>query len=346
MSADADKERRRWRNLLGMPARPRPVVGATPADVVHRENKWSLLRYRARPEGLAHATPVLLVPSLINRHYVLDLQPGKSIAEVLVARGHDVFIIDWGTPGPEDRFVDFDTVADRSIGRALRVAAQHSRRGKVHLLGYCLGGTLTVVHAAVRPERVASLTTLAAPVAFTDDGLLATWTRLPQFDVGALVDALGNVPWQIMQSAFQMLRPTLPLSKAAHVIDRAWDDEFLDGFFALETWGNDNVSFPGEAYRQYIEGLYRADGLVRETFALSGHPVRMGNIACPLLAVTFAHDTIVPEASAAPLLERVSSVDKERLHLPGGHVGAVVSRKALATLWPKISAWWAARDAD
>ena len=150
---DAAKEQRRWRNLLGMVKRPKPVVGATPADVVHRENKWSLLRYRARPEGVAYATPVLLVPSLINRHYVLDLQPGRSIAEALVARGHDVFIIDWGTPGPEDRLLSFDTITDTYLGRAIRVAAQHGARAKAHVLGYCLGGTLAVVHAAVRPAQ-------------------------------------------------------------------------------------------------------------------------------------------------------------------------------------------------
>ncbi len=344
--SDAGKETRRWRNLLGMVARKKPVVGVTPADVVHRENKWSLLRYRPRPEGVAYATPVLLVPSLINRHYVLDLQPGKSVAETLVARGHDVFIVDWGTPGPEDRHLTFDDITDGYLGRAVRVAAQHGARGKTHVLGYCLGGTLAVIHAAVRPEKIASLTVLAAPVAFHDDGLLSLWTRSSTFDLGAMIDATGNVPWQLMQGAFQMLRPTLPLSKAAHVLDRAWDDEFLDGFFALEAWGNDNVSFPGEAYRRYVEGLYRADGLINETFTLSGHRVRLGDITCPTLAVTFAHDNIVPEASAAPLMDRIGSADKERVHLPGGHVGAVISRKALATLWPTISAWWAAHDAE
>ena len=94
--------------LLTRFGRPMPRVGQTPAVTVHHENKWRLLRYRARPEGLAFRTPILLVPSLINRHYVLDLMPNKSFAQWLVARGHDVYVIDWGTPGDEDRFLDFD----------------------------------------------------------------------------------------------------------------------------------------------------------------------------------------------------------------------------------------------
>ncbi len=335
--------KRIW-NLLTLLQRPKPQVGGTPCDVVHRENKLRLLRYRARPNGLAWKTPILMVPSLINRHYVLDLMPGKSFVQYLVAQGHDVYIIDWGTPGAEDRYLTFDDVCDRYIGRAVRAASKLSQTAGVHLLGYCLGGTLTAIYTAVRPERVATLMTLAAPIAFHDDGLLSQWTRTPTFDLDALVEATGNVPWQLMQPAFQMLRPTMNLSKTVHMIDRAWDDEFLDGFLALETWANDNVSFPGECYRKYIGELYQKNALICNQFALRGKPVLLSNITCPLLAVTFEHDHIVPKASAQPLVPLVSSPDKEQLHLPGGHVGAVVSRKASTRLWPKLHSWWCARE--
>ncbi|MCC7539602.1 MAG: alpha/beta fold hydrolase, partial [Deltaproteobacteria bacterium] len=345
-----DRWPRRWSNLASLWKRPQPVVGATPHDVVHAEGKWRLLRYRppttASGAAVAQATrsPLLLVPSLINRHYVLDLQPGKSFAEWLVAHGHDVFVIDWGTPGDEDRYVTFDDVADRALGRAIRRACAVAGSERAHLLGYCLGGTLVVAHAAVRPERVASIVALAAPIGFADDGLLSAWTRSPTFDVGAMVDALGNAPTWLMQPAFHLLRPTLSLSKGVHLLDRAWDDAYLDGFLALERWGNDNVAFPGEAYRTYVEQLYRGDGLLRGTFSLGGRPVRLEQITCPTLAVTFEHDNIVPWRSAAVLLDRISSAEREHIHMPGGHVGAVVSRKASETLWPQLSAWWAAHD--
>ena len=332
--------------VLRQAQRPKPKVGSTPAFVVHHENKWRLLRYRPRAAGPAYRTPVLLVPSLINRHYVLDLMPGKSFAEWLVAQGHDVYLIDWGTPSDEDRFVDFDDIADRAIARALRVACKTAGAEQAHVLGYCLGGTLAVIHAARRPERVASLTLLAAPVAFHDDGLLSLWTRTQSFDVAALVAGAGNVPWQLLQSAFHMLRPTLNLQKAVTILDKAWDDEFMDGFLAIETWGSDNVSFPGACYRTYIEELYRADGLMQGSFSLSGLPVRLENVRCPVLAVTFEHDTIVPWQSAAVVLDRVGSSDKHRLHLAGGHVGAVVSKKASKGLWPALSTFWADRDAS
>lgn len=332
--------------VLRQAQRPKPKVGSTPAFVVHHENKWRLLRYEPRESGPAFRTPVVLVPSLINRHYVLDLMPGKSFAEWLVAQGHDVYVIDWGTPSDEDRFVDFDDVADRAIARALRVACKTAGAEQAHVLGYCLGGTLAVIHAALRPERVASLTLLAAPVAFHDDGLLSLWTRTKSFDVSALVAGAGNVPWQLLQSAFHMLRPTLNLQKAVTILDKAWDDEFMDGFLAIETWGSDNVAFPGACYRTYIDELYRADGLMQGSFSMSGRPVRLENVRCPVLAVTFEHDTIVPWQSAAVVLDRVGSIDKHRLHLSGGHVGAVVSKKASKGLWPALSTFWADRDAS
>ena len=340
-----DRLRERLTNLTTLTT-TKATVGATPADVVHTENKWRLLHYRARPQGLARRTPVLLVPSLINRHYVLDLMPGKSFTEYLVAQGHDVFAIDWGTPGPEDRFLTFDDICDRYLGRAVRIAARNAPDGRVHLFGYCLGGVLTTIYAAARPEHVASLTAVAAPVRFKDDGMLASWVADPGFDLGALVDACGNIPSSLMQSAFQMLRPTLGLAKVVGLVDRLWDTEFVAGYAALETWATDNVSMPGEFFRRYIDELYRGDALIEGKFTLSGDLVLLRNITCPTLAVTFLHDNIVPWKSAAVLIDEVGSTDKHHLHLPGTHVGSVISRGAAKSLWPQLSTWLAQRDAE
>ena len=332
------------RGLAALVGRPTPLVGQTPADVVHAENKWRLLHYVPRPEGIQFRTPVLLIPSLINRHYVLDLMPGKSFAESLVAAGHDVFVIDWGTPEAEDRYVSFEDIVVSAIGRALRVSTRTAGSDAAHVLGYCLGGTLALLHAALDPSRVRSLTLVAAPVDFHDDGLLSRWTRTTSLDTTALVEGAGNVPWQLMQGAFQLLRPTLPLVKAVSLAQKAWDEPFLDGFFAIETWGNDNVSFPGACWRTYVEELYRKNALVRGELRIGGRPVRLSALRCPILCVTFEHDEIVPHASATVVLPHASSSDKEHLHLAGGHVGAMVSSSAAKKLWPKMRAFWAARD--
>jgi polyhydroxyalkanoate synthase len=317
------------------------VVGSTPHQVVWSENKWRLLRF-GRPGGFA--TPVLLVPSLINRWYVLDLGPGRSLIEWLVAQGHDVFCIDWGTPGDEDRYLTWDDFAGRYVGRAVRVASRYGRSGDVHVLGYCLGGTLAATSVAAFPDRVASLLALAAPIDFDHAGIMAQWTRTPTFDVGALIEAFGNVPWPLMQASFQLLKPTLLAQKTVALLDRAWDDEFLEGFLATERWGTDNVSFPGACYARYITELYRENRLVRGGFSVAGRPAELAQIRCPLLALAFEDDHIVPLASAAPLVDRVASVDKQLVVQRGGHVGAVVSKKAADRLWPIMSQFWSRLD--
>ncbi|HEY3801257.1 MAG TPA: alpha/beta fold hydrolase [Kofleriaceae bacterium] len=318
-----------------------PPVGQTPHTVVWTENKWCLRKFA--PLVPRHATPIVMVPSLINRWYVLDLGPGRSLIEWLVAQGFTVYCIDWGTPTAEDRYLTWDDVAGRYIGRAVRLAARASTTGTAHVLGYCLGGTLATTYVAAFPEHVASLVALAAPIDFDHAGIMATWTRTPTFDVASILAAFGNVPWPLMQASFHMLKPTMTAAKLTKLLDRAWDDEFLEAFLVTERWGNDNVSFPGACYAQYIEQLYRANMLVRGGFTLAGRPAELSQIDAPVLAIAFEDDHIVPLASAAPLVDRVASIDKQLVVQGGGHVGAVVSRSAAKRLWPVMANFWAAR---
>lgn len=337
----------RLKNLLALPLRSKPVLGATPFDAVHQENKWTLRRYRApgtESPSPRYRTPVLLVPSLINRPYVLDLRPGRSMVEHLVRAGHDVFLLDWGTPGAEDRFVTFDDVAGTWLGRALRRSCEVAGAPRAHLLGYCMGGTLALAHAAADSSRVASLSLLAAPVDFSEGGLLTEWMRAPGFDPQALTRAFGLLPWPLMQAAFYALKPTQIPSKYVALFDRAWDDEFLDGWLAIEAWGADNVSLPGAFFERYVEELYRGDALVKGTFTLRGRPAKLSSYERSLFAVTFEHDHIVPPRCATAVLDKVASKDVVHLHLNGGHVSSVVSSKAAKSLWPALSGFWAERD--
>lgn len=343
---------RRLARLGGLPWRPRPAVGATPADVVYRENKLRLLRYRPATDAPPRGPAILLVPSLINRHYVLDLMPGKSLAAWLVAAGREVYCVDWGTPGPEDAWLDMDDIVLGLLGRALRATRRHAA-GRAdgdqppHLLGYCMGGMFTAMLAARRPDEVGSLTALAAPIRMAGDpGLLRAWATTPGLDVDALVEADGVVPWQLLQAAFSLLRPTLQLSKAVHLMDRADREGFLDGYLAMETWANDNVGLPGAFFASYMADIYRDDRLAAGTLSLGGAPLSLASVRCPTHAVVFEDDHIAPADSCRALLELVGSEERRLLALRGSHVGGVVSTAASRTLWPKLLAFWTDVDAD
>jgi polyhydroxyalkanoate synthase len=322
-----------------------PPIAPSPYDRVYRANKLQLLRYRI-PPGVERrpGAPLVMVPSLINRHYILDLMPGRSLVEHLTARGFDVYMIDWGRPGPEDRFTSFDEYLTGLLDRSVRRAAQISGAPRASVLGYCMGGTFAAIHAALRPERVQSLIALAAPIDFSQAGLLGLWSAARYLDVDRLVDSLGNIPWPLLQATFHMLVPTLTAQKLLYLYDKVTDEGFADSFLSLETWGNDNVSFPGECFRRYLKDLYQQNLLCRGGLTVSGERVSLSRISCPVLNVVAQGDHIVPERSATPLSSLVGSKDSTLWLRPGGHIGAIVSRTASRDLWPALAAWLGERS--
>lgn len=316
-------------------------LAPTPRDTLLEDGAARLYRFRRSPDAgrkdTATTAPLLLVPSLINRWYVLDLREGVSLAASLVERGLDVWCLDWGAPGPEDRYFSWEDVVAR-LSRAVRRVRRHTKAKKVGLLGYCIGGTLAGIHAALEPETVAAFVNLAGPFDFTEGGFLAHMTNPRWFDVDAIADA-GNVTSHQMQSGFQMLRPTLSISKWVGLMDRWTDPGFRVAFEALEAWANDNVDFPAAAYRTYIRELYQENRLVKGTHRVAGREVDLARITCPVLTVATDKDTICPPKAASALNEHCGAKDKELLVVPGGHVGAVVGSKAPKNLYPAIGEW-------
>jgi polyhydroxyalkanoate synthase len=304
-------------------------------DTVHEDGTVRLYRFRG-PRRARGA--VLLVPSLINRWYVLDLRRGASVVEALVAAGLDVFCVDWGEPHDEDRHLDWDAVLAR-LARAARRTRRIAGEARIGLLGYCLGGTLAAIHAALEPERVAALVNLAGPIDFARAGLLAHLTNRRWFDASALAEA-GNIGAEQMQAGFVALRPTAQLAKLVSQLDpsaRA-DDDKRAAFRALETWASDNVAFPAAAYVRYIEELYQGNQLVRGEHHIAGRRVDLAAIRCPVLTVTTTKDTICPPDAALALSDITGG---ERLSIPGGHVGAVVGDKARTLLYPRLAEFFA-----
>lgn len=329
----------RGRNLAAIVrGRKKARVGVTPAEVVWQRGRMTLLRY----EGGRQGVPLLMVPSLINQHYILDLQPGKSLVEFLLGRGFDVFMIRWGRPGAEERHLTFDDHIELLLGGAAAAVQRMTGAAEIHLLGYCVGGILTTIYGALHQDRLVSMINLATPVDFHRGGTLATWMDSRYMNVDLLVDALGNIPWPLMQVPFHLLKPTAQASKLVYVADRLWDDRFLDSFMALETWANDNVSFPGECYRRYIRDLYQRNLLVKGELTIGGRRVDLGRITCPLLNVAAHEDHIVPLESARALSALVPQTQEEIVG--GGHIGAVVGYRASKTLWPRMAGFMRAAE--
>lgn len=315
-----------------------PRLAQTPRSTLHREGTASLYRFG---EGTRGGTPLLIVPSLINRWYVLDLRPGASVVEALVAAGVDVWLLDWGVPEAEDRYRSWTDVLD-TLARATRRVLRSSKATRLALLGYCMGGTLASIHAALHPAQIAALVDLAGPIDFAQGGMLRRMVEPAWFDADAIADAGNVAPFQ-MQAGFTALRPTLDLAKLVSMPDVVADPEALLAYRALETWASDNIPFPGEAYRTYITELYQGNALYEGRHRVRGQLADLAKITCPTLAIVADRDAICPAPAATALLAKVSTTDTATLRVPGGHVGAVVGRRASREMYPGLIAWLRAR---
>jgi polyhydroxyalkanoate synthase len=325
------------RALVGLPDET-PALAQTPRDELPLESGARLLHFRG---AATIARPILLVPSLINRWYVLDLRPGASLVEALVGAGFDVWLLDWGIPEAEDRYLDWDTVLQR-LARASRRVQRETAQSAIGLLGYCMGGTLSAIHAAQHADTIAAFVTLCAPIDFSLGGMLRRMVDPSWFDADAIADA-GNVAPSQMQAGFNALRPTLDLAKLMAQPDLLADSKQRAAFLALDAWASDNIPFPGDAYRRYIREMYQGNELVAGTHRANGKPALLGAIRCPALTITASRDQICPPAAATALLRHVGSTDTSTLDVPGGHVGAVVGSKAAHVMYPGLIRWLAPR---
>jgi polyhydroxyalkanoate synthase len=324
---------------------PRVPMGAAPHREIYRRNKLRLLHYEPRAERI-YPVPLLMVPSMINRYYILDLTPGRSLVEYLLSRGIDVYMLDWGEPGDEDAVISFDAYIAEYLDRVVKQVTRRSKSEQISLLGYCMGGTLTTIYTALRPRAIKNMVNLGAPIDFKDGGLLSRWTDAAYYPVDKLVETFGNVPLFLMQAGFQMLKPMGQLAKWVTFFEKVENEEFVKVFLAMEAWANDNVAFPGEAFRQFVKTSYQENLLCQNRLAVGGERVDLGAIACALLNNVAQMDHICAPKSASVLNELVASADKQLVILPGGHVGIVSGTGAKKYLWPTIGDWLVARSGE
>jgi poly[(R)-3-hydroxyalkanoate] polymerase subunit PhaC len=337
------------RQSRGLPPVGWPSVATTAADVLWTDGNARLLHYRrdaVPPIATATnaKTPLLLVCSLINRPYVLDLLAERSVVRRLLERGHDVWLLDWGTPTSDDATRSLGSYALDQLPRAAEVVTRTAKSAQLHLLGYCMGGTLSLMAIAADRVPAASLVAMATPVALHDEGLLSLWCRAPGFQPAELADAYGNVPPHILQPAFKMLDPVSLATKFVHLDGKVEDADFLRFFLAMETWLEDSVAFPGRAFVDWVE-LYRSDALAGGKLVVDGTRIDLGRVRCPLFHVVAEGDYITPPPSSLALEKLAGAGTQETMRMSGGHIGLSTGRAAHERLWPAVSQFLHAHDA-
>ncbi len=316
--------------------------GCSAREASFRVDKTVLWRYAPLAPS-AGLPPLVICYALVNRPYKKDQQPDRSLVRGLLGHGLDVYLVDWGYPDRADSGLTLDDYVNRYLGACIDHVRQAHGVPQVNLLGVCQGGTMSICHAALAPERVRNLVTMVTPVDFhTDDNLLSKWAR--RLEVDALVDALGNVPGELLNAAFLALMPLrLTARKYAGLADIADDRAALDNFLRMERWIHDSPDQAGAAFRQFIRDFFQENRLVRGGLAIGGRPVDPRRIACPVLNIHASQDHLVPPSASRPLEGLVGSRDYTPFEVQGGHIGIYVSRSAQELLPRTIAQWLLSR---
>jgi polyhydroxyalkanoate synthase subunit PhaC len=319
--------------------------GATPSEVVYEEDRVQLRHYPG--DGPAkYKTPLLFVFALVNRPYILDILPNKSVVAHFVKAGFDTYLIDWGKPTYSDRHLNLNSYVNGYLRNVVKFLQKRTASPQVNLLGYCMGGTMSTIFTALHPEYVKNLILLAAGIDFsTREGLLNLWSDARYFDVDAFIDTYGNCPAEYLQACFLMLKPVQNLlAKPVALFERLEDPKYVDEFLTMEAWLNDNVAVPGETFREFVKYLYQQNLLVQNRLTIGRRTVNLKRITCPVLNLLAERDDLVPPSQSRPLGELVGSEDREEIVHATGHIGLAMGSSAQREVWPRAVEWLAKRS--
>jgi polyhydroxyalkanoate synthase len=322
-----------WPHLFDVLLGSRRVHVATmPGAVVWQRGTATLARLGVlRPRG----EPVVLVHSVVTRPWILDLLPERSLAGALIGAGHDVHLFDWGDPGRAQAAMGLDGHVGL-LAEAVNAAAHRSPTGRVHVVGYCMGGTLALaVVGANGAGPVASLTLIAPPFDAEVPGGMAAVLARPELTPVLALDGDGCVPAAFVREGFHLLRRRA-VRYAWGRFRRRRDRDFQRVASALSRWAWEQRRLPGALWFDLVD-LFRENALLRGTLRVGGRRVDLANVTVPTLVLVTDRDHIVPIASSLALTRQVPQAEVVRC--PAGHVSMLMGHESRTVLVPALDAF-------
>ena len=313
-------------------------VGTLSHEVLDETRLYKLLHYRPLVSRTAR-TPILVVYALMNKSYILDLQPDKSWLRSLLSQGFNVYLIDWKTPTNIDKFASFDDYVNYYIDDCVDLVRNENSVERLTLHGYCLGSTMAAMYTTLHQEKVRNLATIA-PIIDTenDETVLANFARY--LDVKRIAETLGNFPREYLYGCFSMLKPFKQgVNKYLNLVENIDNAKFVQNFLRMEKWLYDTPSIAGETFKQWIEDIYQKNLLVKNEMRVGENLIDLSRINVPLLNIVAEEDHLVSPQCSVALNDSVSSVDKRLMHFHTGHVGLIASSYSQNNVLPKVGQW-------
>lgn len=318
------------------------VIHCQHREIFHQD-KLRLLHFPATAPANSQ-TPLLICYSLVNRWYMIDLEPQTSLLARLLAQGIEVYVIDWGYPDLSDQQLDLDDYINGYLHQCVQEVTRHSGQPQVNLLGICQGGTFSLCYSALYPEQVKNLVTLVTPVDFhSADNHLSALIR--PLDSALMAATYGNIPGIWLNGCYQALMPMrLGVQKYLHMPRQLADPQQALRFLRMEKWLHDNPDLAGQAFSEFVRWFFQENRLITNRLSIAGQPVRLAAIQQPLLNIYAQHDHLVPPSASQSLARMVASQDTHTLAMTAGHIGVFVSQKACQPLAHTLASWLHQRD--
>jgi polyhydroxyalkanoate synthase len=313
----------------------------TPSSVIWRSGAAKVRRYRS-DAAVRYGQPVLAFTGLVSRPYCFDLAPGNSFVQRLMDAGFDAYVLDWGIPTAEDSGMTLENYLQDLLPRAMAAVLREARVDSLNLLGYCMGGNMALSALAAEPRLpVKNLAVMTTAIDFTHLGPITEALREGRVPVESVLDETGNVPANVIETAFKVRRPTSDMVVYANLLQNLWNDEYLVGYQAMGRWVREHVPMAGAAFLQIAEQWVVENGFYEGRLRLGGRPVRLSSIRVPTLAVIAQRDDMVPQEAATPISEVLTGTEVELFMPDTGHTGLVTGRTASRVTLPHIFDWLA-----
>ena len=309
-------------------------MAATPGSVVYRSDLIELIQYSPQtPE--THAVPLLFCPPWINKYYIMDLAPGKSLIEWAVQHGHTCFAISYRNPDKSMSDLGFRDYLFQGPLDAVRVVREITGAPAINTVSVCLGGTLTAIglalNAAKDDDSIRSATFLNTHTDFTEPGLLGTFTD--EKTVAGLEKQMrkkGFLDSTDMARTFSALRSN---DLIFQYVGNNWLQGNKPPAFDLLAWNEDSTRMPARMHSEYLRACYLRNEFARGEFEVDGNRLDPGSIEVDSYVLSAVDDHIVPWTSGYKTTQLFGG--KRRFVLSSsGHIAGIVNPPS-----PKAKHW-------
>lgn len=303
-----------------------------------------------------HAVPLVLVPPLGVTTETFDLLPNRSLVRYMTARGFKVYLICWGKPERRHARLGIKDYADRMMAEALAAVRAHSGVSEVSLLGWCMGGLLSLIHAGLqRDTRIRNLITVASPIDMRGGGMVAGVAqalntpatlirRYTDFRLLAMNPERFHTPGWVTTLAFKLTDPVGSVTTYWDLITNLWDREFVESHSTTSNYLNNMLPYPAGVLQDFLVKVAVDNRLADGEIDVGRKVSRFRNIRSAMLVFAGQDDVLVPASTARGILDLVASADKHFELAPGGHMGVILGSAAQRAVWARSADWLVSRS--